>query len=262
MFSCTLLALLAPLAAAQDPVFRTLHEELDLAGSSLASGDFDEDGLPDLAVDIGGKLRLFFGRGDGSFVLEPPVIVAGMAPRHVVAADISGDGHLDLMSSDSFNHNVNVALGAGDGTFGAPAIYTVDNNPAALLVAHLNGDGLPDLAVANDIGPRISVLLGAGGGAFAQYVSYGPTGERPRSVAAADFDGDGDLDLAFGNFPEEFVSIFPNNGDGTLGNQAEPLTPPPVCLPLLSSRCPSTTVQRKGCHSVPCFGDTNRSTSE
>jgi hypothetical protein len=218
------LALLAATAGAQDPVFRTLHEEFTQVGSAITSGDFDEDGLPDVAADVSGKVQILFGRGDGSFEIDPREIVDGMAARYLVAADVSGDGHLDLIASDPFNSMVHVSLGACDGSFGRPTLHPIDNEPAEILVTDMNGDGLPDLAVGNNFNIRISVLLGTGGGAFAPWASYGPTGERPRKVAGGDFDGDGDTDLAFANAYSDFVTLFLNNGDGTLATPSLLLT--------------------------------------
>src|SRR5207248_206954 len=65
-----------------------------------------------------------------------------------------------------------------------------------------------------------SVLLGTGGGALAAAVNY-TVGSSPQAVAVDDFGGDGKLDVAVANYNNNTVSIFPGNGDGTLGTRVD-----------------------------------------
>jgi hypothetical protein len=105
-------------------------------------------------------------------------------------------------------------LGNGDGTFQAQTLYSIANsdNPY-LTIADLNGDGKLDLAVANTAG-SVSILLGNGDGTFQAPVPY-PTGGYSATVIAADFNRDGILDLACGNYYDANVAILLGNGDGT-----------------------------------------------
>ena len=85
-----------------------------------------------------------------------------------MAADVNGDGNLDLVTAGAPGENVSVTLGNGDGTFG-PAQYTPIPPPQgghATLVAvgDFNGDHFADVAVAYLGSSHVDVLLNAGSG--------------------------------------------------------------------------------------------------
>jgi hypothetical protein len=101
------------------------------------------------------------------------------------------------------------------------APYPQGGYPWESVVVDLNGDAFPDLATVSwpALNPRLSVLLGDGRGGFAPPVLY-PLLDASHGIAAGDFDGDGDTDLAASitgkAFDNAFVSVFLNQGDGTL----------------------------------------------
>jgi hypothetical protein len=97
--------------------------------------------------------------------------------------------------------------------------------PAGLDVADLNGDGRPDVVLAhagNFIAPKFSVQLNDGAGGLGAPITFAVSAET-ESVVAADFDGDGDVDVALtedsGAFGNGRLFVFPNNGNGTFGAQ-------------------------------------------
>ncbi len=184
----------------------------------IASGDFNGDGKLDLAVVNGGNpgtLGILMGNGDGTFL---PLLVGpnvGSYPIFVTAADLNGDGKLDLVVTDQPEpaNNLQVVLGNGDGTFKPAVPYTAGFAPQWATVADFNGDGLQDIAVAN-IGStgytgNVVLLMGTGGGAF-KLGSSPAAGANPYSVIAADFNGDGKPDLAVANVAGLNVSILLN----------------------------------------------------
>lgn len=189
------------------------------SGSYFAAvGDFNRDGIPDLAVvnANSNNLSVLLGKGDGTF--KPQALYAvGAAPAAVAVGDFNGDGFLDLAvaNSSTNSNNVSVLLGNGDGTFQSQVVYWVGNSPWAVAVGDFNGDGIPDLVVANnDQVGSVSVLLGNGDGTFQPQAAY-PTGSFPGGLVLADFNNDGILDIATADSGDNNVSIMLGNGDGT-----------------------------------------------
>jgi len=177
--------------------------------TSLATADFNGDGIPDFAAGNNG-ISIFLGNGDGGFG-APINSASGTSPIALAAGDFNRDGHPDLAAVYA-GMGVFILLGNGDGTLQSPVSYAAGTNPVALAVADFNGDGIADLAVANSGG--VSILLGNGDGTFQTAVNY-TAGANPASLAAGDFNGDGRADLAVANSGDGTVSILLGNGDGT-----------------------------------------------
>lgn len=181
-----------------------------------AVGDFNGDGLLDVAVAAGGTTKypdsgiaVSVGNGDGTFTpaIGSPFLL-GQNLSAIVAADFNGDGKLDLAVTDADANAVYILLGNGDGTFQTPITVPVGNDPDAIVAGDFNNDGRLDLEVANYNDNTVTLLLGNGDGTFTQAIgSPFAVGQGPDSVAAADFNGDGKLDLAVANSADGTVSI-------------------------------------------------------
>jgi hypothetical protein len=194
---------------------------------AIAAGDFDRDGVVDLAAASpdSPNLSVLRGQGDGTFQAEQRLDLGGRSPQALVTTDINGDGKLDLAAaggSGAFS-GVTVLLGNGDGSFQPPASFLAGAGPRALVTADFNHDGHPDFATANagdGYGgfEDVSVLLGNGDGTFGSPQSL-TAGARPGAVATGDFNGDGTADLVAANFDGEDLSLLLSNGNGTF--QAE-----------------------------------------
>jgi hypothetical protein len=186
----------------------------------VAAGDFTGDGRADLAVadglGINGVLdpnypagtTILLSNGDGTFTTaghyDSPATPGGgiINPEFISTGDLRNNGITDVIVSD-YDHNINVFLGNGDGTFQPAVGYDTGAYPRVTAVADLNGNGIPDLVVGNigswnDHPPEagsVAVLLGNGDGTFQAPVPYTPF-PYPNILALGYFTGDGLPDLA------------------------------------------------------------------
>jgi hypothetical protein len=152
-----------------DGTFQAAQNDPVGAVANLAVGDFNGDGLLDLAVwQAGaasiapGTVQIFLGNGDGSFH-SATSYAAGSAPIYAVglaAGDFNGDGFLDLAVTDLAAGNVSVLLGQGDGTFTPAQNFPAGTPFNSIAVADFNGDGNLDIAVAS--GPTATILINDG----------------------------------------------------------------------------------------------------
>jgi hypothetical protein len=186
-----------------DGTFTSSFAPLAFFGSqSMAVGDFNGDGQPDLAVTNSGANGVnVFLNSHGGLSAVSAIPATGASPTSIAAADFNGDGKLDLAVANSGSNNVTILLGNGDGTFTAAASPATGAAPNSIAVADFNGDGVPDLAVANAGTSNVTILLGNGDGTFRAATS--PAADAgSTSIALADFNGDGKEDLVVANSPD------------------------------------------------------------
>jgi hypothetical protein len=188
----------------------------DLGPVSVATGDFNGDGYPDIvtANSTGNDVSVLLNTKTGTFnaAVNYP---AGTAPSGVAVGDLNNDGFLDIVVANNGSNNVSVMLGKGDGTFGAPSTYTVANGPVAIALAKTSGHIYPDIVVTSKTENSVSVLLGNGDGTFQTAVAYTIPNSSPVGVTAADINANGILDLVVAESATNSVGILQGNGNGT-----------------------------------------------
>jgi Bacterial Ig-like domain (group 3)/FG-GAP-like repeat len=183
-----------------------------VATDTVVVGDFNNDGIPDLAgingvVYVGTpSLVILLGNGDGTFSASATVPPNEDFPTIAAAGDFNGDGNLDLAIGNDYNA---ILLGHGDGTFSDPIFTNVGAVGSGSLVSiDINGDGILDLVDPSD--PSAS-SLGNGDGTF----SPAPTlSALTGPLAVGDFNNDGIPDLVTFDGPT-FAHTLLGNGNGT-----------------------------------------------
>jgi hypothetical protein len=206
-----------------------INVTIETGARFVAVGDFNGDGKLDLAVAYSGddsvspvkppSLSILLGHGDGTFaapINPPPPLSDGDIPTSLAVGDFNGDGKLDLAVANSGTNDVSILLGAGTGSFGAAATFTVGTGPVFVAADDFDGDGNLDLAVVNSGSNNVSILLGTGTGSFDAAKNF-TVGIAPVSVAVGDFNGDGKPDLVVANSGNNKVSLLQGKGNGTFG---------------------------------------------
>ena len=214
----------------QTPIATLFGPDCVYGGYALAAGDFNGDGLLDIAIwglnNQNGlsQIEIFLGNGAGAFTYSNTYTAANSnsfnpGSSSIVAADVNGDGKADLVALTPYN-GVFVFLGNGDGTFQTATNYplTVTAAPAfAVAVADLNGDGKLDIAVYVDAG--IGVLLNTGSGKFGPTSYYATSGffAQGSGIAVGDLNKDGKPDIIIPGAiaASGVVAVFLNQGNGT-----------------------------------------------
>jgi Bacterial Ig-like domain (group 3)/FG-GAP-like repeat len=213
--------LVSPSVLAQTPpIFPTTNLSPVIPSTSLATGDFNGDGQPDVAFISGAAVTVWLGQGLIKSVI--PVVTNSLScnPTTLTTADLNVDKKLDLVLTCSTGYVV-VMFGNGDGTFQTPAYYAVSGLVGSAQPVDLNGDGYPDIAV---IGQGIAVLLNQGSsspGTLSNPKLYPTLNNNSYTIQAGDFNGDGKQDLLTGPTP----AVAYGNGDGTLQIQQAVQTP-------------------------------------
>lgn len=200
---------------------------------ALLTADVNGDGILDVLTanytsdDVSVLLGLNVGGvATGTFGAPTP-FAAGDSPESVVAADVNGDGILDILTANVYSDDVSVLLGqgsggVGNGTFAGPSPFAAGIGPKDLAAADVNGDEILDIVTANDFSDDVTVLIGQGSmgvgdGTFAAPAAYAAA-DGPRALDVGDVDSDGILDLVVACAISGDVAILPGSGSGGLGD--------------------------------------------
>jgi hypothetical protein len=203
-------------------------------------GDFNRDGILDLAFSNTTSVQVLLGNGDGTFKVGPSTALTQVGRDTVGVGDFNRDGNLDLVVTvfDPYSLGFNytgVLLGNGDGTF-APLSEVAGAGTSfagaiTAVVGDFNNDGNLDIATAiQSIGQLnqgyLLVSLGNGNGTFQSASQVEGVTSITTPLLLADFNGDGNLDLATNG------SIYYGGGNGTFPYYGGSSTAPTLVLAL------------------------------
>ena len=219
-------------------VFQQVQDLITGSGSisrSVSIGDFDRDGIQDLAVSNSGTVSTFRGNGNGSFQAARYLEIPG-GPTSVAVADFNSDGAQDLALSNSDPRSpiASILLGNGDGSFQTVRQFGSGNDRArSIIVGDFNGDAKQDLAAANQFSGTVAVLLGNGDGTFLETEAFS-AGSTTSFLVIGDFNNDKAPDIAVPSTGTDSVSILLNDTEFQklkVREWAPPLSATPDHLP-------------------------------
>lgn len=180
----------------------------------ICAGDFNGDGVPDLALRFNGiYLSILTNNGNGALAAFTNYNTS-LYMNSIASGDFNNDNKPDIVTvMDSF---VKVWLGNGDGAFMSTNVsfnsYGYGN---AVTTGDFNRDGKLDMAVLAQ--HEFQIFLGQGDGSFTFLTNYS-AGNPSYSIAVGDFNGDNHPDLVTANYSYSSMSVFLGNADGTFAS--------------------------------------------
>ncbi len=223
----------ATLTAQSSVSFEMFGDTYTTGGGSVVTGDFNNDGKPDIVECCGTNTLVFrAGNGDGTFQAPVNVATVSKGATSLVAADFNGDGNLDVagLTGGIGATTLTVWYGNGNGTFQAGVNYTTTQTTDSLAVGNFFGDGHPDLAVGEGDG-NIDLFRNEGSAfVFDKSINLGGGADAEVQLDAGDLNGTGvsDIVAAIMNIaPPTATYVLWNNGSGTftqdeLGTYTQP----------------------------------------
>ena len=185
----------------------------------LAVGDLNADGISDIVTASANSTEIsgLISNGDGTLQAPENTPGAGSAFTAIAVGDVNGDGRADaVVTARMPAPRVWVYPGLGNGRFDTPVGYVPGTDPNDVVLGDLDGDQDLDMVTADMGSQQASVFRNNGGFVFAGLGGVTTVGMNPQGVAIADFNNDGDNDLAIAaKDGTEGISYAENNGNAT-----------------------------------------------
>ncbi|CAF4766392.1 unnamed protein product, partial [Rotaria sp. Silwood2] len=132
---------------------------------SVAEGDVNGDGFPDVVVAYTGSSNIGILLNDGKGVVADPFFLTpGVAPRAVRLADINNDGKLDILYTSNAGNSFGYFRNTGNNVFvhqgpiAIPQLVAVNPAPIGITTADINADGTADVIIAENAIDRVDVF--------------------------------------------------------------------------------------------------------
>ena len=187
---------------------------------ALVARDVDSDSDIDLLVtnEASSDVQILENTGIGIFKAGVTVAI-GPRPVAIAAGDVDCDGEDEFGIAFRDGDHFQILDLADQASLVNPRTFATGPTPRTIVSADLDGNGTNDIVTGNYFDESISILMNGGDAVFSSPVTI-KVGNRTTDVELADLDGDGDTDVAVTHGwqlePEGFLTIFRNNGDGSV----------------------------------------------
>jgi hypothetical protein len=196
--------------------------------NSVFAADLDGDGDMDMISASGNDDKIaWYENTDGLGTFGPQQIISETVPgaSSVYAADIDGDGDIDILAASYLDNTISWFANNGQGVFGSRQIVsTLANGASSVYANDVDGDGDMDVFSASALDDKIAWYENINGqGSFGTQQVISINFDYPLDVVAGDIDGDGDMDILSGSrYSNSRVAWFKNtNGQGNFVFQQE-----------------------------------------
>jgi len=190
------------------------------AGQAVGIGDFNHDGLTDVAMSTDSQVLIYLKNANGT-LNTPATYTAGSRSEALVTGDLNSDGLTDVVTADFSSNTISVFLQQANGTLASRVTYTTSTGPDAIAVGDVTGDGLADVVISHWNAPYIGVFVQNPNGTLNTMTQYSAQQAGWDDIAIGDINNDGRNDVvkmvgqATAN-PKIYVYL--QNQDGTLAS--------------------------------------------